>query len=172
VKIRADRPDDWPSIYALHAASFPTAAEARLVDSLRSAGRLSVSLVAEVDCAVVGHIAFSPVTVALSTPQTAGAGLAPLAVREAYRRRGIAAELVRAGLAACLLAGYGWAVVLGEPTYYSRFGFGPAAKFGLADEYGGGEAFQALELVAGALPTGTGLVHYAPEFAEFASSGE
>jgi putative acetyltransferase len=54
---------------------------------------------------------------------------------------------------------------MGEPAYYSRFGFRPAAEFGLADEYGGGPAFQAIELVPGALPIGAGLVQYAPEFA-------
>jgi hypothetical protein len=74
--VRPERPDDVQAIYAVHAASFPTDAEARLVDSLRAAGRLSVSLVAEVDAAVVGHIAFSPVTAA---PGAYGAGLAPVA---------------------------------------------------------------------------------------------
>jgi putative acetyltransferase len=55
--------------------------------------------------------------------------------------------------------------VLGEPAYYARFGFRPAAEFGLTDEYGGGQAFQAVELAAGGLPAGAGLVRYAPEFA-------
>jgi putative acetyltransferase len=160
--VRAERPDDVPAIYAVHAASFPTDAEARLVDSLRVAGRLSVSLVAEVGASVVGHIAFSPVTAA---PQACGAGLAPVAVATAHRRRGVGAELIRAGLEACRAAGFGWAVVLGEPAYYGRFGFRPARNFGLSDEYGGGSAFQAIELVPGAMPVGAGLVRYAPEFA-------
>jgi putative acetyltransferase len=160
--IRPERRDDVPAIYAIHAASFPTDAEARLVDSLRAAARLPVSLVAEIDAAVVGHIAFSPVTAAAGTD---GLGLAPIAVAEAYRRRGVAAQLVHAGLEACRAAGCGWAVVLGEPGYYGRFGFRPAGVFGLSDEYGGGSAFQAVELVPGALPVGAGLVCYAPEFA-------
>jgi putative acetyltransferase len=160
--IRPERFDDAAAIYAVHASSFPTDAEARLVDLLRAADRLSVSLVAEVSGSVVGHVAFSPVTVSSGAT---GAGLAPVAVAEAHRRRGIAAELVRAGLGACRDAGFGWAVVLGEPAYYARFGFRPAREFGLSDEYGGGSAFQAVELVAGALPAGVGLVRYAPEFA-------
>jgi putative acetyltransferase len=160
--IRPERPDDVPGIHAVHAASFPTDAEARLVDLLRAAGRLRVSLVAEVDRRVVGHVAFSPVTAASGA---VGIGLAPVAVVEAYRRRGIAADLIRAGLEACRAAGFGWAVVLGEPAYYARFGFRPAAEFGLIDEYGGGPAFQAMELHAGNLPVGAGLVRYAPEFA-------
>ena len=73
--------------------------------------------------------------------------------------------LIRAGLSACSEAEWGWVVVLGEPEFYARLGFVPAADFGLVDEYGGGRAFQALELVEGALPRGTGLVRYGPEFA-------
>ncbi len=166
--VRPERPDDVAAIYAVHAASFPTDAEARLVDALRVAGRLSVSLVAEVGASVVGHIAFSPVTAAPradGAPWACGAGLAPVAVAVAYRRRGVGAELIQAGLEACRVAGFGLAVVLGEPAYYGRFGFRPARDFGLSDEYGGGPAFQAIELVPGAMPGGAGLVRYAPEFA-------
>ncbi len=52
--------------------------------------------------------------------------------------------------------------------YYARFGFGPAAAFGLTDEYGGGAYFQVLELTPGVLPQNAGLIRYAPEFALFA----
>lgn len=146
----------------MHTGSFPTAAEARLVDLLRAAGSLRVSLVAEVGDAIIGHVAFSPVA---APSGTAGAGLAPLAVVAQHRGRGIGAELVRKGLDACRAAGIGWVVVLGEPTYYARFGFRPASNFGLRDEYRGGSAFQAIELIRGALPVGAGLVRYAEEFA-------
>jgi putative acetyltransferase len=84
---------------------------------------------------------------------------------------GVGAELVLAGLEACHAAGYGWAVVLGDPAYYSRFGFRTATGFGLFDEYGGGPAFQAIELIPGALPVGAGVVRYAPEFAAFEPPG-
>ena len=161
VSVHPERRDDVAAIHAVHAASFSTELEAKLVSRLRSAGRLKVSLVAEIGGAVVGHIALSPVTTATGA---AGAGLAPVAVAGPHRRQGIAAELVRAGLEACRATGIGWAVVMGEPAYYSRFGFRPAAEFGLADEYGGGSAFQAIELIPDALPVGAGLVRYAPEF--------
>jgi putative acetyltransferase len=159
--VRPEQPGDAVAIYAVHAASFPSAAEARLVDLLRAASRLHVSLVAEIGGIVIGHIAFSPVTVA---SDICGAGLAPVAVVEPHRRQGIAAELIRAGLEACRAAGFGWVVVLGEPAYYSRFGFRAASEFGLYDEYGG-PAFQCIEVVPGTLPVGAGLVRYAPEFA-------
>jgi putative acetyltransferase len=165
ITIRPERPGDQAVIFAVHAACFPSDAEARLVDLLRAAGRIDLSLVAKDDGTIVGHVAFSPVTTANGAT---GTGLGPVGVLAERRRRGIAAELIRAGLEACRAAGCGWAVVLGEPEYYGRFGFRPAAKFGLSDEYGGGPAFQALELTPGGLPRGAGLVRYAPEFSMFA----
>jgi len=168
-RVRAEDPGDREAIAAVHVAAFPTAAEARLVDALRAAGRLSVSLVAEVEGRIVGHVALSPVELAGASR---GAGLAPVAVLPGFRRRGIAERLVREGLAACERSGCGFVVVLGEPAYYARFGFLPAARFGLRDEYAGGDAFQALELRAGALPGGGGDVRYALEFAALgAASG-
>lgn len=160
--VRSEQPGDAAAIYTVHAASFPSAAEARLVDLLRSEGCLCVSLVAEIDSVVIGHIAFSPVAVNMGVP---GVGLAPVAVAEPHRRQGIAAKLIQTGLEACRTAGFGWVVVLGEPAYYARFGFRAASEFGLYDEYGGGSAFQCIELVPGAMPVGAGLVWYAAAFA-------
>jgi putative acetyltransferase len=162
--IRPERPGDEPAIHAVLAAAFPTEDEARLVGLLRASGRLTLSLVAEVDGQIVGHVAFSPVTTASGA---VGTGLAPVAVLEAFRRQGIAARLIEAGLATSREAGVGWAVVLGSPKYYGRFGFGPASAVGLVDEYDGGAAFQAMELVPGVMPVGAGLVRYGPEFAAF-----
>ncbi|MBL8825909.1 MAG: N-acetyltransferase [Planctomycetaceae bacterium] len=162
--LRPETPHDAAAIHALLVDCFPTDAEARLVDQLRAAGRLLVSYVAEVEGQIVGHVAFSPVTVASGAT---GVGLAPVAVQVAQRRRGIAADLVTAGLAACRSLDYRWAVVLGNPAYYARFGFRPAREFGLSDEYGGGDAFQAFELQPHAIPRDAGLVRYAPEFAVF-----
>jgi putative acetyltransferase len=160
--MRPEQPVDVAAIHAVHAASFPTDVEARLVSLLRAAQRLLVSLVAEADGVIVGHLAFSPVSAATGA---IGTGLAPVAVLESHGRHGIAARLIEAGLAACRSAGFRWAVVMGEPAYYARFGFRPASAFGLSDEYGGGPAFQVVELVPGGLPSGAGLVRYAAEFA-------
>jgi putative acetyltransferase len=161
VSIRAEAAGDRDAIHAVHAASFPSDAEARLVDALRDAGRLSLSLVASDQGDIVGHVAFSPVSL---RGASAGVGLAPVAVLPAFRRRGIADGLIREGLAACRALGSRFVVVLGEPGYYRRFGFMPASGWGLEDEYGGGDAFQALELEPGALPPAGGLVRYAEEF--------
>jgi len=159
--IRPERPGDIAAIHTLNVSCFHTDVEARLVDLLRDAGHLAVSLVAECDGAIVGHVAFSPVTAASGE---AGVGLAPLAAAEAYRNRGIGAALVEEGLLECERAGDGWVVVLGDPAYYRRFGFRPALESGLTDEYGGGDWFQVLELMPTALAGVAGLVRFAPEF--------
>lgn len=159
--VRFERPEDRPFIYDVHAASFPTSAEALLVNALRAAGRLRISLVALDGMRIVGHIAFTPVTAAGTS---AGLGLGPVAVLPSHRRRGLGAELIQTGLAACEQLAAGFVVVLGEPAYYSRFGFRPASGWGLHDAYGGGSAFQALELRPGVIRQGAGLVRYAPEF--------
>lgn len=163
--IRPEGPNDIAAIHAVNANSFPSPAEAQLVDQLRAAGRLTVSLVAEEDGQIIGHVGFSPVT---AQGASGGVGLAPVAVAESHRRKGVAAELIQRGLAACRNLGFTWCVVLGEPAYYQRFGFHPAPAYGLSDEYGGGEAFQALELQPGGIPRNAGLVRYAPEFSVFA----
>jgi putative acetyltransferase len=163
--VRRELPSDAADIRQVLCAGFPTDAEARLVDLLRVAGRLTVSLVAEVDGCIAGYVAFSSVTVASGS---VGIGLAPLAVLQAYQRQGIASSLVTAGLAACRELGFGWGVVLGDPAYYSRFGFRSAADFGLVDAFGGGPAFQVIELMPGKIPRNEGLVRYAPEFDMFA----
>jgi putative acetyltransferase len=142
--------------------SFPTSAEAQLVSALRDAGNLIVSHVAASAGEIVGHVAFSEAVVQTGERCV---GLAPVAVVPAYRRRGIADRLIRSGISACADTDYAFIVVLGEPAYYRRFGFLPASSFTLVDEYGGGDAFQVLELVRGGIPGSGGLVRYAPQFA-------
>lgn len=159
--IRYERPEDRQSIFSIHAAAFPTDGEARLVDALRERGELWLSLVAEVGGEVVGHVAFSPVEV---NGEGGGVGLAPVAVLLKYRRQGIAERLIRAGIEECKRRGMGFVVVLGEPRYYGRFGFVAAKRWGLHDTYGGGDAFQAMELRDGGILLGGGEVHYASAF--------
>lgn len=162
VGVRKEAPADIEAIHALHAAVFPTAAEAALVDALRTAGRLATSLVAVENDEVIGHVAFSPITI---DGELSGLGLAPVAVRVDCRQRGVAARLVQHGLELCRQAGTGLVVVLGDPKYYARFGFEPGSRFALRDEYEAGDAFQVIQLVRRAVPAQGGLVQYSPEFA-------
>ena len=168
LSIRPEEPTDAVEIRRVLEAAFPTADEARLVDLLRASGRLGVSLVAEVDGQIVGHIAFSPIQVDGESRDGVGVGLAPLAVAPDYQRQGVGSRLIREGLAACNRAGYGFVVVLGWPKYYPRFGFIRADQRGLANEYGAGEAFMVLELRDGAGLAGTmGPRRYAQPGAEY-----
>lgn len=105
----------------------------------------------------------------MSLPGTTdGVGLAPVGFLPEFRRRGIAERLIRRGLTLCAESRRGFVVVLGTPRYYGRCGFAAASRWGPRDEYGGGDAFQALQLRPGAIPAGSGLVRYAAEFGEFA----
>jgi putative acetyltransferase len=163
IQVRAEAPKDCAAIHAVHSAAFHTDAEARLVDALRQAKQLIVSLVAEVNGQVVGHIAFSEVK-ASAAPDAFGLGLAPLAVLPAHQRMGIGSQLVHEGLFIAESISCGFVVVLGDPAYYSRFGFLPTSRWNLTCEFGGGDAFQAIELVPGTLPARGGVIEYAPEF--------
>lgn len=163
--IRAEEPADLEQVRSVHRNAFPTNAEADLVDALRTNGNLLVSLVASVGYELVGHVAFSPVS--LGNDSLVGAGLAPVAVHAAHQAHGIGGQLIRAGLVACRHAGIDYVVVLGEPGYYQRFGFSAAAKLGLENEYGVGDEFMAIELKPNCLSDQNGLVRYGMEFGVF-----
>lgn len=124
--IRTESPADIQEIRSVVAAAFQDAShsrgtEADIVDSLRASRALAVSLVAEEDGKVVGYVAFSPVVV--NAQNLNWFGLGPLAVLTERRRHGIADALVRDGLKRLERAGAHGCVVLGDPTYYRRFGF-------------------------------------------------
>lgn len=165
--IRPERPEDAPAIRAVHEAAFPTTAEADMVERLRAHGKAVVALVAEDEGRIVGHILFSPVTLEPAA-EVSGLGLAPVAVLHGHEKHGVGRRLIQNGLAEARARGAGFVVVLGDPPYYSRFGFEPAARHGLRNEYGASEAFMVFKLAAGALPPAGTLVKYAPEFARSA----
>lgn len=162
--IRAENSGDGPAIHELHMAAFPTDAEARLVDALRVNGKASVSLVAESEGRIVGHVLFSPVSIESAGGLVGGAGLAPIAVLLSHQRKGVGSDLIASGIEACRGSEFGFIVVLGEPTFYQRFGFKRARSFGLENEYGVDEEFMVLELRSGYLTGLRGVVRYGAEF--------
>lgn len=162
--IRPEKQDDWTTIQALNAEAFGTLTEARLVDELRREAQPVISLVAEYDHAVIGHIMFAPVSLP-EHPDLKIMGLAPMTVGPEHQRRGIGSALVQAGLEQCRRLGYGAVVVLGHPDYYPRFGFAPAAGFGIGCEYEApSEAFLAVELEPGYLAAASGAIRYHEAF--------
>jgi len=157
---------DLPAIRLVEEAAFSRPAEAALVDLVRERGKSTLSLVAEREGVLLGHILFTPVTIAPLQPNFGGLGIGPIAVLPKFQRTGIGSRLMRAGLDHVRRLGYAFVVLLGDPAYYSRFGFKPARSFGLTGDYGDHDAFQALELLPGSLPVVGGHVKYIPEFAE------
>jgi putative acetyltransferase len=124
--IHNERPMDAPAIHALTKAAFQGApysdgTEQRVVDALRAANALTLSLVAILDDVVVGHIAFSPV--AIDGRAGRWFGLGPVSVQPGRQRAGIGSALIREGLDRLRAMGADGCVLLGDPAYYSRFGF-------------------------------------------------
>jgi HAD superfamily hydrolase (TIGR01509 family) len=164
--IRPEASDDLASIRQVEQQAFGRFAEADLVDLCRRHGRVTLSLVAVQAGQVVGHILFTPVVLEPPGPDRGGLGIGPLAVLPEWQRKGIGTRLMQTGLELARQQGYDFIVLLGDPHYYSRFGFLPGKGFGLSSEYGDGDEFQALELHPGAVTGVSRLVRYAPEFAE------
>jgi len=168
IEIRAERPGDEAAIRHVNVLAFGAPAEARLVDQLRATHKVVVSLVAQRGDDIVGHILFSPVTIAQAPPSLRAVGLAPMCVLPEYQHQGIGSRLVHEGLAACQAAGCDAVVVLGHVGFYPRFGFAKAGDADLENEYGATDAFMVRELRPGALANVGGLVKYSAEFAELA----
>ncbi|WP_159738044.1 GNAT family N-acetyltransferase [Vibrio atypicus] len=164
--IRTEAPVDILAVDRLLKTAFETEAEANLVMRLRENGNRTFSLVACTDEGeVIGHLFFSPVT--LDGEDLNWQGLAPLAVKEEYRREGIAQQLVEEAFSSLYELGYPACVVLGDPAYYSRFGFVPAETHQMRcvwDVPAG--AFQVKELKPEEFTGRTGLIEYCPEFSD------
>ncbi|MNT54228.1 hypothetical protein D3C72_1913700 [compost metagenome] len=128
MQISPETPDDRDAIFAVTQAAFKNhphsqQTEGYIVDALRAADALTLSLVARLEGRVAAHIAFSPVAISDGTPGWHGLG--PVSVAPAHQGRGIGAALIRDGLARLKAMGAAGCVVLGEPAYYARFGFAP-----------------------------------------------
>jgi putative acetyltransferase len=139
--LRPEQPGDIDAIRTLTETAFKAAPHADgtehlIIDRLRAAGALTLSLVAQEHGAIVGHVAFSPVSV--SDGSAGWYGLGPISVDPARQGEGIGGQLVREGLAQLTTLGAAGCVLLGDPAYYSRFGFEADPKLtleGVPPEY-------------------------------------
>jgi putative acetyltransferase len=167
IQIRPEITGDIETIKKINTTAFETEAEAGLVDALRDSGIPLISLVAEVDQKIVGHILFSPIALSGKSAAVKIAGLAPMAVMPDHQKQGIGSALVKKGLKQCKSEGYQAAAVLGYPEYYPRFGFVPCSRFGIKSEYDvPDEVFMVKELVTGILAGYKGVVKYHSLFAQ------
>lgn len=162
IAIQRERAGDEQAIHDVTAAAFKDhphsdQSEPFIIGRLRDQGALTLSLVAEDEGRIVGHVAFSPVTL---TPPVAGwFGLGPVAVSPDHQAKGIGSRLIHEGLAMLAAGGAAGCVVMGDPDYYQKFRFRHESSLvfpGCAPQY-----FMALAF-SGAVPEGT--VAYHPAF--------
>jgi len=164
VLIRPEAREDLDGIRRVNYLAFEGGPEAGMVDALRTADAVTLSMVAVMGDEVVGHVLVTPVTVRTEHGDESLVGLGPVAVLPEQQGRGIGTLLIETALESLREARHAGVVVVGHPGYYPRFGFIPAGRWGLQwDGEMPDEAFMALELSPGLLTGISGVVRIRPE---------
>ena len=167
--IRPERENDYPKIREVNDFAFGQENEGRLIEKLRQTENFipELSLVAERNDEVVGHILFYPVIIRSDTSKFHSLSLGPMAVTPAYQRQGNGSQMVKEGLKVAKKLGHKSVIVVGHPEYYPRFGFKPSSQWKIKVPFDvPDEAFLALELVKDELKGKSGTVKYPDEFNE------
>jgi putative acetyltransferase len=134
IYIRLETPRDISRVHDINEKAFGQSLEADLVDRLRRSCPDALSLVAEEDGLILGHIMFTPVVINDRERKIRGMGLAPMAVQPVRQRQGIGSKLVVEGLEILRDRGCPYVIVLGHPEYYPKFGFEPASRYGIESQ--------------------------------------
>lgn len=163
MEIRPETPNDVTAVRGVNREAFDGVRESRLVDDLRDAGYARLSLVAEEDGRIVGHVMLSGAEIRTKEGPVEALALGPVGVLPDRQGKGVGSALIRDALDRCAAAGHRIVVLLGHPDYYPRFGFSPELAKNLSSPYSG-EAFMALELVPDALSGVSGAFAFAPPF--------
>ena len=167
IEIRAEKVEDFERIYDINLKAFGGNTESKLIAAIRDSNYFipKLSLVAEIDSEIVGHILFSEISIQSQDQIHPILALAPMAVLPDYQNRGIGSALVRQGLEEVKRTKYHIIALIGHPEYYPRFGFEPARDHGLKLEFEvPDEAFMVLEIKQGALKNISGVVKYPEAF--------
>jgi putative acetyltransferase len=167
ISIRQEKPEDIPLIYSVHEQTFKRDAEAKLADKLRQTCADHLSLVADDNGTIAGHIMFTPVLIK-NGKEIQGMGLAPMAVLPSRQRRGLGTLLVKTGLQILQDKGCPFVIVLGHPDYYPRFGFQPASRFNIKSQWEGvpDEAFMILVMDEKVMSNVSGTALFSDKFNE------
>ena len=167
IKIRPETEDDHARISEVNDLAFGQKNEGKLIEELRKNDQFipGLSLVAELDGLVVGHILFYPITINCSNTKHLSLALAPMSVIPEHQNKKIGSLLVKEGLRLAKMLGYESVIVVGHPQYYPRFGFSLASQWGIKLPFEVPDtAFLALELIPEALKDRSGVVEYPKEF--------
>jgi predicted N-acetyltransferase YhbS len=168
IQIRQEQKKDIDAVYSVVKSAFEKMEladgdEQDLVDRLRKSQAFipELSLVAESDGKVIGHILFTKMKIG-GHPSLA---LAPVAVLPEYQKQGVGGKLIREGHRIAKELGFKSVILVGHPAYYPRFGYSPASKWKITAPFEvPDKAFMVLELVEGGLTGVSGMIEYAPEF--------
>ncbi|MBW8326791.1 MAG: N-acetyltransferase [Prolixibacteraceae bacterium] len=175
ITIRKEIPKDHNWVIELTAKAFETMPfsegdEDKLVARLRNAPGFipELSLVAELDGLIVGHILFTPLVIDNGQQQFESLVLGPVSVLPEFQKQGIGGKLIRTGHQKAVELGFRSVILIGHPEYYPRFGYKPSSTWGIKTHYElpSDDVFMAVELTDGALKNVSGMVIFPPEFGE------
>jgi len=162
---REQLPADAAAVTRVNDLAFGQPGESQLVARLIDGGWSRLSLVAENDGQIVGHILFTTLPIVTANGIIPSLALAPMSVLPEFQSQRIGTQLVTRGLELCRARGHKVVIVLGHPNLYPRFGFSATLAKPLDSPYAG-ESFMAVELTPGALNGIQGRVEYPPPFNE------
>jgi len=164
--IRREKEEDFKDIYEINKQAFKQKDESELIERIRISKNFvpELSLVAEEDGKIIGHILFSKIKI-IGEEEYESLALAPMAVLPELQKQGIGGKLIKEGLNKARELGFNSVIVSGHKDYYPRFGFERASKWNIKCPFQvPDEAFMATELNAGALANKSGIVEYPEEF--------
>ena len=169
ILIRPETKSDYPAVKKVNDLAFNQPNEGILVEKLRNNPAFipELSLVAEYESTIIGHILFFPISILNDTRISHSLALAPMSVLPEYQKKGVGSELVLTGLNTAAKSGYRSVIVLGHKDYYPKFGFRPASNWNIQAPFEvRPESFMAIELSCCGLKGISGTVKYPPEFNE------
>ncbi|UCE36992.1 MAG: N-acetyltransferase [Thermoplasmata archaeon] len=168
MKIRQEQKDDYKKVYEINKEAFNQEDESKLIERIRASEGFvpELSLVAEQDNEIVGHILFSKIKI-IGEAEYESLALAPMSVVPKLQKQGIGGKLVTTGLEIAKKLGFKSVIVVGHEDYYPRFGFKKASLWSIKYPFEvPDEVFMVIELVEGSLEGKAGCVQYPKEFME------
>ena len=168
ITIRREEDNDHIQIYEVNKLAFQQENEGKLIAKIRKSENFipELSIVAELDNRIVGHILFSKIKIAGDSDYESLA-LAPMAVIPEFQKKRIGSELIKKGMDKAKELGFDSIIVLGHKEYYPKFGFQRASKWDIKCPFEvPDEVFMAIELTEKALEGKAGTVKYPDEFNE------